>query len=714
MACDPCPEAEVNEPADLQALAALGADHRPRTRHLGGDGRPKYTNALIHEASPYLLQHAHNPVDWRPWGAAAFAEAARRGVPVFLSVGYSTCHWCHVMEHESFEDEEIAGFLNDHYVPVKVDREERPDVDAVYMEFLQLTTGGGGWPMSVFLTAEKRPLFAGTYFPARDGDRGPHRGFLTLLRLLDENWRDPQFQGQADEAIRALGREAAASEEAAGVEALLAGGEIFKRLFDAEWGGFGRAPKFPRPAVLDFLLRQWRRSGEPELLTAVETTLWRMHCGGMYDHVGGGFARYSVDRQWLVPHFEKMLYDNAQLVIAYVEAWQATGKDLYRHVAEDVLAYLDREMSDPRGGFYSATDADSADESGHMHEGLFFVWTPAEVEALLDPADAAWVCERFDIRRGGNFEGRSIAHLEAPLSPAERGRWLALRETLYAARAKRIPPGLDDKVLVAWNGLAISAFARAAVAFARPELAARAARAARFVLDEMADGNRLHRAWRAGKARHPAVLEDYAALIGGLLDLLEATGEVAWLSQAELLQAVLDTHFSDPAGGYFRTADDGEVLLFREKPAYDGAEPSGNSLAALNLLRLAAITDDEGHRRRAEGVLRALGEMASRAPHAVPKLLCAIDRAASPAVVAAVVTAGDEGAEALWDEARRVFAPHVIRLVSAEDGALARQLAVFAERPAKGGATAYVCTGTSCRPPTGDAAALAAMLRGRG
>ena len=710
----------MNDPAMLAALAALGAAHRPRTRHLLPDGRPRYTNALIHEASPYLMQHAHNPVDWQPWGAAAFDEARRRGVPVFLSVGYSTCHWCHVMEHESFEDEEIAGFLNARFVPVKVDREERPDVDAVYMEFLQMTTGGGGWPMSVFLTPEKRPLYAGTYFPARDGDRGPHRGFLTLLRVLDRNWQDPEFQGQADKALAALGQRGQGEDggegdgQAAGLAALVAGGEIYKRLFDSEWGGFGRAPKFPRPAVLDFLLRQWRRSGEPALLEAVETTLVRMHCGGMYDHVGGGFARYSVDRRWLVPHFEKMLYDNAQLVVAYTEAWQATGNDLYRHVAEDVLAYLDREMSDAGGGFYSATDADSADAAGHMHEGLFFVWTPAEIAALLDPADAKWVTATFDVKPGGNFEGHSILNLAEPLSASDRARWLAVRGALYAARAKRIAPGLDDKVLVAWNGLAIQAFARAAMAFDRPELAARAARAADFVLTAMADGERLHRAWRAGKARHPAVLDDYATLIGGLLDLLEATGDARWLGHAERLQAVVDRHFADEAGGWFRTADDGEVLLFREKPTYDGAEPSGNAQGALNLLRLAAITDEAGYRKRAEGVLRAMGELASRAPHAVPKLLCAVDLAhAEASVVVIVVPAGEavEAGQTLWSEARRVFAPHAIRLISPEGGPLAQRLAVFADRPAKGTATAYVCVGTTCEPPTTDSATVAQTLR---
>ena len=700
----------MNRPDELDGLAALGDAYRPRTRHLDDAGRPRFTNALVHEASPYLLQHAHNPVDWRPWGDAAFAEAAKRGVPVFLSVGYSTCHWCHVMEHESFEDVEIATFLNDHFVPVKVDREERPDVDAVYMEFLQMTTGGGGWPMSVWLSPEKRPLFAGTYFPARDGDRGPHRGFFTLLQIIAKNWRDPEFQAQADPVLEALVDRPTSSVEV-GLEALDAGAEIFERLFDPEWGGFGRAPKFPRPCVLDFLLRQGRRSGEAALLDAVTTTLRRMHCGGMYDHVGGGFARYSVDARWLVPHFEKMLYDNAQLAVAYTEAWQATGDDLYRHVAEDVLRYLDAEMSDRQGGFYSATDADSADASGHMHEGLFFVWTPDEIDGLLSPDDAQWVRATFDVQPGGNFEGRSILHLDEPLSTDDRARWMTLRETLYAARTKRIAPGLDDKVLVAWNGLAIQAFARAAVAFERPELAARAARAADFIIEHMADGNRLHRAWRAGKARHPAVLEDYATLIGGLLDLLEATGEVRWLAHAERLQAVLDTHFADEAGGYFRTADDAEALLFREKPTYDGAEPSGNSQAALGLLRLAAITDNQRYRERAEGTLRALGETASKAPHAVPKALCAIDLAAGPVSVAAVVTPPAGDAHALWSAARRLFLPHTIRLISAEGGALAQQVVAFEQRPAKGGAaTAYVCVGTTCSAPTSDPEALAELL----
>ncbi len=712
----------ADQRAALADRIARDPTYTPRTRHLDAAGHPRYTNALIHAASPYLLQHAHNPVDWRPWGPEAFAEARARAVPIFLSVGYSTCHWCHVMEHESFEDEEIAAALNAGFVPVKVDREARPDVDAVYMAFLQRTTGGGGWPMSVWLTPEGRPLFAGTYFPARDGDRGPHRGFLSLLRIIGRNWRDPGFQAQADEVIAALtAPDRAASAALPAPEALAGGAAIFAKLFDPEWGGFGRAPKFPRPAVLEMLLRAGRRAGDPRPSAQVATTLTRMHCGGMYDHVGGGFARYSVDRFWRVPHFEKMLYDNAQLAVAYLEGWQALVSGdpdhPFAHVVDDVLAYLDREMSDPAGGFYSATDADSTDEAGQMHEGHYFVWTPADIDAALPPADARWVRETFGVEPGGHFEGRSVLHLAEPLSTAERARWSGIREALRATRAKRAAPGLDDKVLTAWNALTASAFARAGVALARPDWIARAGRCAGFLLDNLRDGDRLHRTWRRGEARHPAVLEDYATLIIACLDLLEATGAVRWLDAALALQATLDQRFADPAGGYFRTADDAAdpPLLFREKPDYDGAEPGGNSQAALGLLRLAELTGDAEHRRRAEGTLRALGRLMSEAPHAVPKALCALDRAHGDTRAVIIVTPpGADPAEAtaeLWREARCLFAPNTVRLFGPADGPLAKRIPLFAQRVARGGAaTAYVCVGTTCDQPTTDPTALAGQL----
>ncbi len=693
----------MNEAHLRDALVAKGGDHRPRTRHLRPDGGPRFTNRLILETSPYLLQHAHNPVDWRPWGDAAFAEAAERGVPVFLSVGYSTCHWCHVMEHESFEDEEVAGFLNSKFVPVKVDREERPDVDAVYMEFLQLTTGGGGWPMSVWLTPERRPLFAGTYFPARDGDRGAARGFLSLLAVVSEAWRDPRFQRQAEPVIEHLTqRRPSVAAAPAGAAVVEAAGRALLHAFDDRWGGFGEAPKFPRPCTLELLLR----TGKPAANHAVARTLERMYCGGIYDHVGGGFARYSVDREWLVPHFEKMLYDNAQLVCAYLEGWQATGDDLFARVAHDVLGYLDDELSAPGGGFHSATDADSPGADGHAHEGLFFTWTPEEIAAVLGSEDADWVCAIFGVRPGGNFEGRSVLHLAEPMPDLER--WEPLRARLYEVRAERPPPGTDDKVLASWNGLAISAFARGARVLGEPRYAARARAAAHFVLTQMRSGSRLLRSWRDGEARHAAVLEDYAAVITGLLDLVEATGEVRWLDAAVELQGVLDDHFADPAGGYFRVADDAEALLFREKPLYDGAEPSGNSQAADALLRLAEMTGEARYREAVVGLVRAADEMLQKAPHAVPKLACAVDRLHAERALVVVVTPDDTPPHAMLEALRPVHAPNATLLYGPEGGELAVRVPAFEGRGAQDGrATAYVCVGARCDLPTVEPSAVA-------
>ncbi len=702
----------MNEPHLLDALAALGPDWRPRTRHLEADGRPRFTNRLVKEQSPYLLQHAHNPVDWRPWGEEAFAEARRRDVPVFLSVGYSTCHWCHVMEHESFEDLEVAAFLNEHFVPVKVDREERPDVDAVHMEFLQLTTGGGGWPMSVWLTAEGRPLYAGTYFPARDGDRGRQPGFLSLLRVLSERWRDPALQAQAEPVLEHLKAEPEPATEIPGVEPLERSAAVFLRLFDETWGGFGGAPKFPRPCVLDHLLRECRRTGKPGPRRAVETTLVRMACGGIYDHVGGGFARYSVDNRWLVPHFEKMLYDNAQLASAYVEAWQASGRPLFRRVAEDVLAWLDREMSDPEGGFHSATDADSPDGEGGQHEGLFFTWTPTELRAALDPEDAGWVASTFGVEPGGNFEGRSVLHLQQPLEGESLARWERLRWRLHEIRAERPPPGLDDKVLVSWNALAISAFARASLAFSEPRYAARAARAAAFVFDRMRDDAGLFRAWRKGRPRHRGVLEDHAALLCATLDLLEATGEVRWLDESLWLARALE-RFAAPGGGFYRTPSDGQALLFRERPLYDGAEPSGSSYAALGLLRLSEVTGEDAWARAAAGVLRSAGEILERGPHASPKLLCALDLWHARRYQVALVTPAGRP-DAMLAAIGAGFAPHAMVLFGEEGGRLAGRLPLFAERPAEGGATAYVCRGVTCDLPRTSPEEVAARLTGPG
>jgi len=691
----------MNEADLVAAIASHGPDYVPRTHHLEADGSPTYTNRLILETSPYLLQHAHNPVDWRPWGDAAFEEARERNVPLFISIGYSTCHWCHVMERESFEDVAIAEVMNRRYVPVKIDREERPDVDSVFMEFVQATTGHGGWPMSMWLTPDRTPLFGGTYFPARDGDRGSGTGFLTLLNVIADQWDVPEFAAQGREVMAKLRTHATnrgASEDLPSSDVITAATTALVRAFDREWGGFGRAPKFPRPAALNLLLARWQRSGDPAMLEAVETTLEKMFVGGVYDHVGGGFARYSTDNRWLVPHFEKMLYDNGQLVTTYVRAWQATGNPVFRHVACDVLDYLLAEMSDPAGGFYSATDADSEGE-----EGKFFVWTTDELLATLGDDDGDWVIDVFGATPQGNFEGSTVLHLDTPLADEDAERWARLRKVLYAERAKRIPPGLDDKVLTSWNALTISAFARAGFAFDQPGYVERAVKAADFVFDTMGrDDGRLRRAWRRGKVQHDGVLEDHSGMLVACLDLAEATQDPRWLRRAKALTEVLDTWFLADAGAFHRTASDAEPLPMRPIPIYDGAEPSGNALAVEGLLRLSLWDDSGPWADRARRVLKGVAGAARRAPTGMPQLLLGLDFLdASPTQT---IIIGD--LPEVVTAARRTYTPHGIVAFGA---GLAEEAPELFEGRAEAGA--YVCRGTECSLPTSDPGQLTALLR---
>jgi uncharacterized protein YyaL (SSP411 family) len=699
----------LNEPDLLLALATRGPGYVPHAALRSADGRPRYTNRLVLETSPYLLQHAHNPVDWRPWGPEAFDEARRRDVPVFLSSGYSACHWCHVMAHESFDDEEIARFLNAHFVAVKLDREERPDVDACWMEVVQALTGHGGWPMTVFLTPSQAPLFAGTYFPARDGDRGPHPGFLTVLEAIARQWRDPRYaaQGAALMADLAARAETPASRFVADEAVLVAAARTFEKQHDRALGGFGRAPKFPRPAVLDYLLRMARRTGEGSLGQVVETTLDAMARGGLRDHVGGGFARYSTDDAWRVPHFEKMLYDNAQLVTTYLDAFQVTGRAAWAEVARDTLAFIAGELTGPHGGFLSALDADSEGE-----EGRFYVWTPAELRAALPADDAAWVERTFGVTAQGHLEGRSVLHLAAQLDEADTLRWTRVRPRLAATRALRPRPGLDHKVVTAWNGLAISAFARGARVLGEPALAEAAARAADFVLTTLRPDGRTLRAWCDRPGTHPAVLEDLAAMVGACLDLLAATHDPRWLDAAVSLQREQDEHFQDTAqGGYWRTAHDAEPLPLREKPEYDAAEPSGNALAAENLLRLHTLTDDPAYLKSAEGTLRALDDLMRRSPTAAPRLLCALDLWLATRLQ--IVIVGEPSARAPFEAVLRgVWAPHAVVVADRAGGALARRMALFEGRDDRGaGAAVYVCEGNRCDAPLTSPEALAARLR---
>ncbi len=702
-------------------------------------------NRLAAERSPYLLQHAHNPVDWYAWGAEAFAKARDEDKPIFLSIGYSTCHWCHVMEHESFESAEIAEVLNCHFVSIKVDREERPDIDRVYMTFVQATTGAGGWPMSVWLTPDLKPFYGGTYFPP--SSRWGRRGFKEVLTEIARTWREDRgnVARSADsitERLRTLRAAGLGAGPVAGPDALAEGVAQYRASFDARNGGFGDAPKFPRPTELLFLLREHARAGDADARAMVLATLRGMARGGMRDHVGGGFHRYSVDGGWRVPHFEKMLYDQAQLVLAYVEAAQVAGDRQYLDVAEDTLAYVSRDMVDAAGGFYSAEDADSVppehagDPTAHKTEGAFYLWREAELERLLG-GDVDVARFRFGTDPRGNapadpqgeFGNGNILYLAREIDEVARltGRTVddvqaalpKIRATLFEARSKRPRPHLDDKILTAWNGLMIAAYARAARVGRSQEHLATARRAARFLRTTMWEATRgvLLRRYRDGSAGIEAYAEDYAFLVWGLLELFQADGDPEWLAWALELQARQDDLFWDPVeGGWFSTTGTDPSVLLRMKEDYDGAEPSATSAATLNLLTLAHLSGDEGRRARAEQALGRLGARLGQSARVVPLMMCALS--AYHADSQQIVVVGRRGAddtERLW----RVIGSHYLPFAVAipiEPGA--PQEALGARLPfvgpmtmREGRATAYVCRDFTCREPVTDPEALDALLR---
>jgi len=725
---DPLPGADPVGPELAAKLAAKWSerdpDYKPRTRHLRADGSPKYINRLFLASSPYLLQHAHNPVNWFPWGDEAFDVAREQGRPVLLSVGYSTCHWCHVMEEESFEDEEIARYLNENYIIIKVDREERPDVDSIYMTAVQMLTGRGGWPMTVWLTPDRKPFFGGTYFPARDGDRGASSGFLTLLRRLKEAYeaqpdKIAQVSSDLSENIRRKLSPDSGEKELAGVQVLEAAAEYYRSRYDATDGGLSGAPKFPSSLPIRFLLRYHRRAQDAGTLRMATNTLEKMAAGGMYDQVGGGFHRYSTDARWLVPHFEKMLYDNALLTTAYLEGYQVTGREDLARVAHEILRYVERDMTSPEGGFYSATDADSPAPDGRREEGWFFTWTPDEIEEVLGKERARIVGAYYAITPGGNFEGRNILHVPRPLPEVARDLGLSpetvrdtveeSKELLYAARAKRPPPLRDDKILASWNGLMISAHAQAALVLGEQRYAQRAARAATFMLTKMrGKEGRLLRSYKSGQARHNGYLDDYAFLIAGLLDLYEATSETRWIEEALALDGVLETFFEDKEhGGFFMTSDDHESLLAREKPAYDGAEPSGNSVQALNLLRLHEFTTEDRYRQRAERTLQAVGERMEQAPASLSEMLLASDfHLDTPKEIVIVTPTSRAEAEPLLEKLRSTFLPNRVLTIAVEGKDLAAQselVPLLEGKLTRGGLpTAYVCEKRVCKLPTSD------------
>jgi uncharacterized protein YyaL (SSP411 family) len=685
-----------------------------------------FTNGLIHEKSPYLLQHAHNPVDWLPWGEKAFEKARSEDKPIFLSVGYSTCHWCHVMERESFENEEIAAVLNEHFVPVKVDREERPDVDRVYMLFVQAATGGGGWPMSVWLTPELKPFFGGTYF-APDARYG-RPGFRNVLSQLAEAWKTQRARlvESSEQIIEDLGKYASVPES----ESALPSQEVpeacylgLQRGFDAKLGGFGGAPKFPRPVNLNFLLRYFERTGEEEARDMALLTLREMAKGGMHDQLGGGFHRYSVDEYWFVPHFEKMLYDQAQLATSYIEAFQITGDEQYASVARDIFDYVLRDLRHPGGGFYCAEDADSASDAarpGEKGEGAFYIWSYEELEALLGQQLAMWFAWIFGCRADGNvdndpqgeFTGRNILSLTEPLPKADQARFEACQRILLDARGRRPRPHLDDKILTSWNAMMISALARGAQALEAvdPESAARYREAAlgawRFVMENLCDvaAKTVYRRWREGERAVDGFLDDYAALLQAHLDLYETTFETSFLDMARWLAGLMLERFEDAAsGGLFSSAQASDLVL-RLKEDYDGAEPAGNSVAAGALLRLAAYTRDEAYR---DAGLRILSGFASRLndqPLTLPQMLCAWMFELAPK--RQIVVAGPES-EPFLREIRKRFLPSTLVFVNPAAGDLA------AMTPVDGQTAAYVCENYACRLPVTTPGELAAVLEGK-
>jgi uncharacterized protein len=732
--CLPGAQAYDDELADAltKRKTDLGSDYRPRTKHLYRDSQARYTNRLFLETSPYLLQHAHNPVNWYPWGDAAFEAAKKQNRPVLLSVGYSTCHWCHVMEEESFEDEEVARFINSHYVAIKVDREERPDIDTIYMSAVQAITGQGGWPMTVWLSPDKTPFFGGTYFPARDGDRGAPTGFLTLLTNLhtvfvEQKERVINAGGDIEKAIVRILKPQTASENLPGSQDLVAAMGSYRQAYDSQNGGLAGAPKFPSSLPLRLLLRFYRRSGDKQALEMARQTLTKMAAGGIFDHVGGGFHRYATDKAWLVPHFEKMLYDNALLVWAYLDGYQVTGDPEFKKVAESILDYVNREMSAPAGGFYSATDADSLTTEGAREEGYLFTWTPAELEAVLDQDQVRLVKAYFGVGPEPNFEGRYILHRPRPLDDIVEQLGLSAetleseidkaKSILYRQRSKRPQPLRDDKILTAWNGLMISAYARAWLVLNKPAYIERAVAAAQFVFQKLMVKNRLYRSFKDNQARHKGYLDDYAFMISALLDLYEATQDIDWFEKAQNLDKDLAKNFEDTqSGGFYMTGSDTERLIARAKPNYDGAEPSGNSVMLLNLLRLNTYTFDDAYRLRAEKILKTFLEGPAANPLAVSEMLLGLDfYTDKPKTIVIVTPQGQkDAAEPFMVKLRQLFLPNKALVVAAEGEelkAMARLIPAASKRTTiNGKACAYVCTHTNCQQPTTDPEIFAGLM----
>jgi uncharacterized protein YyaL (SSP411 family) len=688
-------------------------------------------NHLSSESSPYLLQHACNPVDWYPWGPEALGRARSEDKPIFLSIGYSACHWCHVMAHESFEDEQIAALLNERFVSIKVDREERPDLDAVYMEAVRALTGQGGWPLSAWLTPDGEPFFGGTYFPPAPRQGMP--SFRQVLEAISKAWDSRRADlAQTAAAVREHLRQDSDTPSAGGGAATTAApsyaaildraDEELHASVDRRHGGWGGAPKFPMPLVLEYLLARQTVFPQPQLELDLEVTLDAMAAGGMYDHLGGGFHRYSTDGYWLVPHFEKMLYDNAQLARCYVHAWQMLGKSRYRTVATETLDYLLREMRHSQGGFFSAHDADTAEG-----EGAYFTWTLAEVREALDPARAALIEKTYGLTPGGNFEGRSILYLPGEF-PAAGGSDRADEASLAQARAKllgiretRPRPARDEKIIAAWNGLALAALAEAAVALGASAYREAAEKAGEFILDQMkmtapaggsaAVASRLAHSWKDGRVSGQAFLDDYACVAEGFLALYRCTFDERWFLAARALADDLAERFRRPAGGFYDTSGEHEALIARPRAAYDSPTPTGNSMAATVLLKMAAYTGEDRYRRLAEDALASLAAVAAAAPVMSGQWLSAALLAHEGVVEVAIVgdTTGPAGG-ALLAAARDFFRP--LAVVAAGPAGAASRIPLLQEREPQPGtkAQAWVCRHSTCAPPTADPAELTRLL----
>ena len=687
----------------------------------------QHTNRLAAETSPYLLQHANNPVDWYPWGAEAFGRARQQDKPIFLSIGYSTCHWCHVMERESFEDDATAELLNAHFVAIKVDREQRPDVDDTYMKAVQMMTGSGGWPLSVFLTPDGKPFYGGTYFPPTSRYGRP--GFKDLLRGIAEAWTERRGELLASsEKVTELLRERAdgAPGQTLSPDVLDEAFETLSSHFDETYGGFGGAPKFPQPTTLMALLHTWHRTRRPRALEMVEATLDAMARGGIHDHLAGGFHRYSTDARWLVPHFEKMLYDQALVSRIYLDAYQLTGKPLYARAAREIFDYVIEDLQSPGGGFYSTRDADSEGE-----EGKFYVWTKDEIVAALGERDGELFCAYYNVIDGGNWQDshspgvvKNILHVTDDLEtvardkgvePNELGERLAAGRTkLRELRDKRVPPGLDDKILVEWNGMMIASLARGGAVLGEEKYTAAATRAAEFVLKNQYRDGHLLRAWRDGRTLGTAFLTDYAWMIEALIELYEATFERRWLDRAMELNGVVTERFWDDAGGgFFFTADDHETLIARSKDVRDAATPSGNSVQLMNLLRLAVITGDEQPRKMAERTISHFAGHVVNAPGTSERFLAAVEFAlAGPLELVVVGDPTDERTRELLRTIRTTYMPNrVIVLVNPAEADANLTLPLTKGRElVSGGPAVYVCRDYTCAQPVTTPAELRGLL----